>query len=180
MSATDVIPEVLLSPGTWNSGDWLWLLNFRKLLLLEMFSYHNKPISMQLLSHSQFISMRAWSFLRCRCVGLAIKTSPTAPGTAMLVLVIQTFDSAAGCRRPDADWRRLLLHRRVLNELVSRSPNRSWPQRASTHAARFRPKSIQPTNDFFLFWQYAERFLGNRLNVLHLQQFLKYHYHLVN
>ena len=50
MSATDVIPEVLLSPGTWNSGDWLWLLNFRKLLLLEMFSYHNKPISMQLLS----------------------------------------------------------------------------------------------------------------------------------
>jgi hypothetical protein len=61
----------------------------------------------------------------------------------MQVLVIQTFDSAAGCRRPDAaDGRRLLLHRRVLNELVARSPNRSWPERASTHAVRFGTESI--------------------------------------
>ena len=41
----------------------------------------------------------------------------------------------------------------------ARSP--VWPQ-------------IHPSNQQFLY------FFGNTLNVLHLQQFLKYHYHLVN
>lgn len=65
------------------------------------------------------------------------------------------------CRR--GDGRRLLLHGRVLNEVLARSPNRSWPERASTHAAPLWPQ-IQPTIFF--------SFLATRWRVLLAKQVL--------
>jgi hypothetical protein len=176
MSATDEIPEELLSPGTWNSRDWLWLLNFRKLLLLQMISCrNNKPISMQLLSafpihfHARLVtlancnpSIAQVSIAQMRWLhGLGIRTSEPCCARCpaggcwiachrFLGTAMQAFDSAAGCRRSTAAAAPPSPQRTRCQIVAGACIHARSPLRRRIHPM------IQPTVSFFF---------GNTLNV---------------